>query len=132
MQRKSTRRWTTALMAVVLLWGTSGISFSRMTCLMSGHASYAFGLMDDCCPTGQSETPAFKATCCDFGSVANEVDDVVQGHPLARSLSPHSDAAIAAAAPRLSVVRGAENWLATRPPPLLTRERLSSIRRLRI
>lgn len=119
-------------MAVVLLWGTSGISFSRMTCLMSGHASYAFGLMDDCCPNGQSDTPAFKATCCEFGSVANEVDDVMQGHQLARSLSPHSVAAIATAVPRLTVVRGAESWLASRPPPLLTRERLSSIRRLRI
>lgn len=119
-------------MALLLLWGTSGISFSRMTCLLSGHANYSLGAIDDCCPEGRSETPAFKATCCDFGSVTNEVDDVMPGHQLALSPPLSSVAALLPIVPRRTEGCSAEGWLATRPPPLLTQERLSSLRRLRI
>lgn len=119
-------------MAILLLWGTSGLSFSRMTCVLSGHASYSLGMMDDCCPEDRSEAPVIKATCCDFGSVVNEVDDVMPGHQLALS-APHAPAEaawpIVACHSEGSLVEG---WLATRPPPLLTQERLSNLRRLRI
>lgn len=61
-------RWVTMAVVGLMLFGTSGLALSRMTCLMAGHTVLALGAMEDCCPEKEhSEVPTVSAECCVMG-----------------------------------------------------------------
>ena len=67
-------RWATLLVVGLLLFTTSGLMLSRMTCLMSGRSVVAFGMLEDCCPPPvQHEGAALAPVCCVFGNAAADV-----------------------------------------------------------
>lgn len=68
-------RWATLGVVGLLLFATSGLMLSRMTCLMSGRSVVAFGMMEDCCPEPERSANATVAPiCCVFGNAAADVE----------------------------------------------------------
>jgi hypothetical protein len=62
-------RWASVLVAVLLLFATSGMAITRMTCLVGGHSVVSLGTMADCCPEDEpSDVPTVKAECCALSS----------------------------------------------------------------
>ncbi len=50
-----------------MLFATSGMALSRMTCVISGHSVVALGMMEDCCPEPENAAGAMIApVCCEF------------------------------------------------------------------
>ncbi len=76
-------RWATISVVLLLLFATSGMALSRMTCLMSGHSVVSFGILEDCCPEPEpSEGPAVAPVCCVFGQAALDVEPLLPGASL--------------------------------------------------
>lgn len=74
-------RWAAVAVAMLLLFATSGMALSRMTCLMSGHSVLSLGTAVDCCPEDeQSTVPTVSGLCCDL-SLAQGNDDPYLGNP---------------------------------------------------
>jgi hypothetical protein len=68
-------RCITLGVVALLLFATSGLMLSRMTCLMSGRSVLAFGMLEDCCPdTEKPEGASIAPVCCVFGQAAADVD----------------------------------------------------------
>lgn len=121
-------RWITVLTVALLLFATSGLSLSRMTCLMGGHSVLSIGQGDDCCPAEENGTGAtVEATCCAFTeaalhevqllpTLANGIDLLL----MALDAAPMVQAGPVPAVP----VR----WLESRPPPIAVMERLRTLR----
>lgn len=67
-------RWATLAVTMLLLFATSGMALSRMTCLIGGHSVWALGQIDDCCPEDERpEGPAISPVCCVYGQAGGEV-----------------------------------------------------------
>jgi hypothetical protein len=119
-------RWSTVLMAVLLLMGTAAPMLTRMTCVVSGRVQMQVGQAKDCCPEREKGHGAhLEAVCCVFEQAAPKHEvftPPVFGGPLAQeyvALQPEAIIRIPAAP---EVFRPA---IGTRPPPLLPGERLS-------
>ena len=118
-------RWAAVLVASLLLFATSGLSISRMTCLFSGHTVLSFGQLDDCCPDEQGGGQAtFKATCCAFTQATSDRVVLIHANPLdivpffmVSDVVPFLTMAVAATLPH--------RWLDGRPPPLSAPDRLA-------
>ena len=125
-------RWITALVACLLLFATSGLSLSRMTCLMGGQSVLSVGQGSDCCPREEHDANAtIQATCC---AITQIVADHAQ---LLQSTTLDLDVILIAldAAPMmvaLAPVQVPLRWLDSRPPPLAVPDRLASLRVLLI
>lgn len=58
-----------------MLFATSGLMLSRMTCLMSGRSVVAFGMLEDCCPDEeQHQGDSLAPVCCVFAQAAADVE----------------------------------------------------------
>ena len=60
-------RWATMMVVALLMFATSGISLSRMTCLIGGHSEWSIGLIDECCPDADHDMATIEAECCEIG-----------------------------------------------------------------
>ncbi len=118
--------WFSAVMAMLLLFATSGTSITRMTCLSGGHSVLAVGLIGDCCPDEEHDGDALLATCCDFGSATSPVEDLLPGGSGEYQLLPFTlipdGAAVKDTAPLRRI-----GWLQTRPPSHNAPDRLSRL-----
>lgn len=114
---------------MLLLLGTAMPALVRMTCLSGGHTVLSIGQAEDCCPEEPStpEGAQLEAICCEFERTAPSRTDfhvesgptlVAVAHLIAVSsvemIVPVHDPAIRYA-------------FTSRPPPLLTAERLSQV-----
>lgn len=73
-------RWASVLVAVLLLFATSGMAITRMTCLIGGHSVVGLGALEDCCPEDErSEVPTVKSECCAL-SLAQATGDPFVGN----------------------------------------------------
>lgn len=76
-------RWATVSVVLLLLFATSSMALSRMTCLMSGHSVVAFGMLEDCCPEPEpTEGATLAPVCCVFGQAALDVEPFMPGSAL--------------------------------------------------
>jgi hypothetical protein len=116
------RPWALAVLAGLLLVSTSGITVSRMTCLLSGRSVLSLGRAADCCPPDEHDGPALQAACCAVVQAGAERADLVHAAaPLCVALP------LADAAPRWSPRETAVPAVPvrdSRPPPLAGRARL--------
>lgn len=61
------------LVVGLMLFATSGMALSRMTCLVSGHSVVALGMMEDCCPEPENSDGATLAPiCCEIVQAGSE------------------------------------------------------------
>ncbi|MBX2979717.1 MAG: hypothetical protein KF905_10515 [Flavobacteriales bacterium] len=68
-------RWLTLGVVGLLLFATSGLMLSRMTCLMSGRSVVAIGMVEDCCPEQeQPEGASLAPVCCVYAQAAADVE----------------------------------------------------------
>jgi hypothetical protein len=119
-------RWVTVFTAALLLVATSGVTLSRMTCLMGGHSVLGIGDISDCCPDDAvPDHEAIQAECCAYNAAVGErVLTVGQS-----GLELHAVLSLIEAAPVLmlsmerSTVRS--TLVERRPPPLDMPERLA-------
>jgi hypothetical protein len=82
-------RWATLLVVGLLLFTTSGLMLSRMTCLMSGRSVVAFGMLEDCCPDPErSEGATIAPVCCVFGHAAADVEPFMPSEAMAQLAVP--------------------------------------------
>lgn len=82
-------RWATLGVVCLLLFATSGLMLSRMTCLMSGRSVVAFGTLEDCCPDPERSSEASIApVCCVFGHAAVDVEPFKPSEPMAQVALP--------------------------------------------
>ena len=118
-------RWATVLVACFFMLATSGVSMSRMTCLIGGHSVISLGTMDDCCPEQRgNDGPVLKAQCCLHAVVKGEQTNYITHQDV--DLAPALIALYAA--PRLVLSEGLAPMnfsLETRPPPLNAPDRLA-------
>jgi len=124
-------RWATALVACLFILATSGMTISRMTCLIGGHSALSIGTPADCCPDEGQDGPIIQPQCCVHGSVKGEQQDYIEHHAV--DLAPALIALYSA--PRLVLSEGdapvffpADDL----PPPLVTRARLAVLGTQRI
>lgn len=81
-------KWSAALLAVLLLFVTSGFALSRMTCLSAGHSVVSVGLAEDCCPEdATSAVPVLKAQCCAITQAVGSTDPFTPHVELALDLA---------------------------------------------
>ena len=81
---------------------TSGMTISRMTCLIGGHSALSIGTLADCCPDEGHDGPIIQAQCCVHGSVKGEQQEYIVHHDV--DLAPALIALYAA--PRLVLSEG--------------------------
>src|SRR5690606_36052472 len=62
-----TNRWATMLVVALLMFATSGMTLSRMTCLIGGHSEWSIGLLNECCPETDHDMATIEAVCCEIG-----------------------------------------------------------------
>ena len=73
-------RWAAMAVALLLLFATSGMALSRMTCLLGGHTVVSLGSAADCCPEDEAnELPTVSGECCAM-SLAQGTDDPYLGN----------------------------------------------------
>ena len=122
-------RWATLSVVGLLLFATSGMAVSRMTCLMGGHSVLSFGASVDCCPSLEGNGGAtIKAECCEFSLAKSDLSDVLPAFQLAwlaiampvEEVAWH--AAVAGIVVRIERLDG-------RPPPGSAPERLALLSR---
>ncbi|HRD54455.1 MAG TPA: hypothetical protein PKY96_17585 [Flavobacteriales bacterium] len=131
MRKLKKNRWVMAALASLLLLATSGLTVSRMSCLMSGHSVLSLGLADDCCPEEErGEGTTIGATCCELLQASAERVDLLPANSIDLIALPSIEAAPVWSALELEphVLR----WLDSRPPPLLGKDRLALMRRFLI
>jgi hypothetical protein len=119
-------RWATLSVVALLMFATSGMMLSRMTCLMGGHSVWALGLIEDCCPEEEHDMATISAVCCEFGQTSAFKEAFV-GHAgidlvgllLCLDAAPFSVLTLPEPAPLA--------WLESRPPPAFAGERLATL-----
>jgi hypothetical protein len=120
-------RWATLSVVALLMFATSGMMLSRMTCLISGHSVLALGLIEDCCPEEHHDMATISAVCCEFGQTSL-FESTFFGHagPDIEALLLCLDAAPIAV---LTLPEPAPlAWLESRPPPaFFAGERLATL-----
>jgi hypothetical protein len=75
-------RWLHAMTALLLVLGTSIPGWAHMSCLVGGHDEWRIGQAEtDCCTDDacaeeeESNTPAWKAACCDVEQLQTDRND---------------------------------------------------------
>ncbi len=119
-------RWATLLVIGLLMFASSGMMLSRMTCLIAGHSIYSIGLIEGCCPEDDHEMATIEAVCCEIGQVARNTGAFV-GHAgpdlvvllLCLDAAPWATITLPEPAPLA--------WLESRPPPEHSGERLATL-----
>lgn len=121
-------KWLTYMVVGFFLLATSGTALSRMTCIDGGHSVVSLGKATGCCPeeAPHGTMPEVKAACCELALVQAEsenylpnvgfdllVDEIDLGHMVIDISLPET--------------KGIITWLASRPPPLSTPDRLTVI-----
>lgn len=82
-------RWATLGVVGLLLFATSGLMLSRMTCLMSGRSVVALGSLEDCCPDPEKpEGASIAPVCCVFGHAAADVEPFMPSEAMAQVAVP--------------------------------------------
>lgn len=118
-------RWATALVACLFMVATSGMTISRMTCLIGGHSALSIGTPADCCPDEEEQGgPTIQPQCCVHASVKGEQHEFIVHQDV--DLAPALIALYAA--PRLLLSEGNAPVLFLvddLPPPLDTPARLA-------
>ncbi|MCC6540681.1 MAG: hypothetical protein IT225_00520 [Flavobacteriales bacterium] len=121
-------RWITYMVVGLFLVATNGMTISRMTCLEGGHSVLSLGVSTGCCPDeGEpSDTPTFKASCCELALVKGERDNILPNI----GINHHIDTIdlwlhVTQVSPPATV--RSIPWLASRPPPRSAPDRLSVI-----
>jgi hypothetical protein len=126
-------RWATISMVVLMLFGTSGLALSRMTCLMAGHSVLRLGTMEDCCPTREvPDEPTVSPVCCVMGVAKADAAPFLSG---ASAGLPMVAAVVAVHPPLLTidaVHRPVEGGTDRAPPLLLPADRLTMLSVLRV
>jgi hypothetical protein len=115
-------RWATIAVVVLLLFATSGMALSRMTCLMSGHSTVALGMLEDCCPEPEpTEGASIAPVCCVFGQAALDVEPFMPVSSM--ELVPLLACTIGLRPVHLVPLdgTGAERTLGTAPPVMVAR-----------
>lgn len=131
MRKLNKNRWMLASLAMLLLLATSGLTVSRMSCLISGHSVLSLGFADDCCPEEEhGDGITIAATCCELVQAGAERVELLPSTTFDLIALPATDAAPAWAAVELK--RHPLRWLDSRPPPLIGKDRLAQIRRFLI
>ena len=125
-------RWATVLVVGLLLFATSSMTLSRMTCLMGGHSVLSFGPADECCPEEEKpEGATLKAICCTFTEAQLDRTTVIpaQGMDLVDLLAEVDGApSVILAVPVMEPVR----WWDGKPPPRTLPDRLADLQVLLI
>ncbi len=116
-------RWFTFMVAGLLVFATSGLMLSRMTCLIGGHSIYGIGLLEDCCPEDEHGHGAtISPECCDTGAAT----------PVQLELLAHASIDLEAVlmdlerSPMMVIPLPREksfHWLQSRPPPQILDDR---------
>lgn len=123
MRNLRNNRWALAIMALLLLLATSGITVSRMSCLISGHSELSLGIADDCCEEEEHAGATIEATCCDLDQAGTDRVDVLpasQTELLALPCTEFVSVLSACGSERVIL-----HWLDSRPPPMRGVERLA-------
>lgn len=114
----------------LLLFATSGVALSRMTCLLSGRTVMIVGMLEDCCPdVPRNEGAVVTPVCCDLS--AAEGANVIG----LRTVPVELDGSVADlfwSIRPLVVLSEGHSWqlrVENRPPPLHTAERLAVLER---
>jgi hypothetical protein len=119
-------RWVTLLVVGLLLFATSGLMLSRMTCLMSGRSVVAFGMLEDCCPDPEQNQDASVApVCCVFGHASAEVEPFIPAVVTDQLVVPVCSVAPVIEAPQATAEIGVHASLRDRSPPLPPKARLA-------
>jgi len=117
-------RWATLSVVVLLLFATSGMALSRMTCLMSGHSILALGMLEDRCPEPErSDGSTIAPVCCVFGQAALDLEPLMPGASLELLPLYANDVRFHTALNVAPRVLSAERFFGL-PPPLGSAERL--------
>ncbi len=125
-------RWATLAVTVLLLFATSGMALSRMTCLMGGHTVWAFGMLDDCCPEAEAtDGAAITAECCVYGQAGGNVLPFVPAQELAVG-QPYFDLVSFSGTRDLLLEHAHIVDPITGPPPISGSQRLVAHRTFRI
>ncbi|HRH39876.1 MAG TPA: hypothetical protein PK760_16115, partial [Flavobacteriales bacterium] len=117
--------------ACVLLFVTSGISLTRMTCLMSGRTTVSLGALNDCCADDGSGGASLETQCCLIVQASMPQVHVV----LSKSVTPSIVVAPFVFAPPAVLLTATARSVRLdhdRPPPLLPGDRLARLRTLRV
>lgn len=130
MRKLRKNRWVLATMALLLLLATSGVTVSRMSCLISGHSELSLGIVEDCCPEQEHEGTSVEATCCDLDQAGTERVELLPSSEQALIALPATEVVslVRAFGPECSAPR----WLDSRPPPMRGDERLALVSRFLI
>lgn len=113
----------------LLLLGTATPALERLSCSMGCPTVLGIGEVEDCCPGGHDEhgSTLMAGDCCDVERAAPEHHAFTHENHVLITVPPvqvNMHLAVSATDPTaISVVRG----LGSRPPPLLTLERLSRV-----
>ncbi|MBK8228797.1 MAG: hypothetical protein IPK70_16670 [Flavobacteriales bacterium] len=126
MRKLKKSRWVLASLAMLLLLATSGLTVSRMSCLISGHSVLSLGLADDCCPEEEhGGGSVIGATCCELVQASADRVELLPSATFDLVALP-----VTVAAPTwdaIALERRTLRWLDSRPPPLMGPERLALI-----
>lgn len=126
-------RWATLGVVGLLLFSTSGLMLSRMTCLMSGRSVVAFGMLDDCCPEPERSTHATVApVCCVFGHAAADVEPFMPTEAMAQVAVPYAVVGFVKPFELVLTEDVATTTLHDRAPPLPATARLALFATYRI
>lgn len=113
---------------LLLLLGTMAPALERMSCAMGCPTVVGIGTVEHCCAGGPEnhDSPALASDCCDVERTAPEHHAFTSENAMAHLVH----VALATELPMLAVPVAVDGALAgyrlcTRPPPLLTAERLS-------
>lgn len=120
-------RWFTISVVALLMFATSGMMLSRMTCLIGGHSTLSIGLIDDCCPdTEPGQLATIAAQCCEVGQT-DQFDINFVGHGSLDLIALLLDVDAAPFALITSPEPVAPVWLESRPPPEEAGDRLATL-----
>lgn len=126
MRELKKNRWMLASLAMLLLLVTSGLTVSRMSCLISGHSVLSLGLADDCCPEEEhGDGTMIGATCCELVQATADRVELLPSATFDLVALPVTDTAPTWDA--VAFERQPLRWLDSRPPPLLGLKRLALI-----
>lgn len=128
MRTLRSRRWRAALAVLLLLVGALAPALERMSCSMGCPTVIAIGSVEGCC-SGDPEHhdgPTFRSACCTVDRTAPEHHAFTTVDAPIHLIAPEAPGAMTFGVnPRVAVEPCGERRPSTRPPPLLTAERLS-------
>lgn len=127
MKHLRSRRWPAVWAMLILLLGTMAPALERMSCAMGCPTVVGIGTVEHCCAGGPEnhDAPALVSDCCDVERTAPEHHVFTSENAMAHWVPVvlAVEMPLVASATVDEVLEG--YGLCTRPPPLLTAERLS-------